>query len=221
MYEVFYAAAWIVGEFGDKSSDAEHALSVLLIERPIPGHILAVYVQNIVKLYSNLMVKDLQRTDIHQMRNKTNMLLNKLPMFISSGDIEVQERASSANVIIQMIKLSLVEDPEEIHLVKDLLNDSLGDIQYHKTHDISIDLLNLIKELSFLYAGELNPVAKIAQRKVLLPEGLDLDVWINSDRIKSSDSSGTENNEDNQNLFVKETENKFNINPTAEEIDKV
>ncbi|VDL93415.1 unnamed protein product [Schistocephalus solidus] len=37
----------------------------------------------------------------------------------------------------------------------------------------------LVAELCLLFAGELNPVAAKAQRKVPVPEGLDLDAWIN------------------------------------------
>ena len=39
---------------------------------------------------------------------------------------------------------------------------------------------NLDLELAGLFDGELNPVAAKAQRKVPVPEGLDLDEWINS-----------------------------------------
>lgn len=35
------------------------------------------------------------------------------------------------------------------------------------------------EEVSALFAGELNPVAPKAQKKVPVPEGLDLDAWIN------------------------------------------
>uniref|UniRef100_A0A5K3FKE5 AP-3 complex subunit delta n=1 Tax=Mesocestoides corti TaxID=53468 RepID=A0A5K3FKE5_MESCO len=47
----------------------------------------------------------------------------------------------------------------------------------------SSDLLNgvhgVLVELGGLFAGEVHPVAAKAQRKVPLPEGLDLDAWIN------------------------------------------
>lgn len=33
--------------------------------------------------------------------------------------------------------------------------------------------------MAMLYAGELNPVGPKAQKKVPVPEGLDLDAWIN------------------------------------------
>jgi len=42
-------------------------------------------------------------------------------------------------------------------------------------------------EVSFLFAGDLNPVAPKAQKKVPVPEGLDLDKWINSPPSKLVD----------------------------------
>lgn len=69
-------------------------------------------------------------------------ICNKLPQFVSSGDLEVQERASSALHLVQLIK-------EEI---------SGGNTQ-------------ILEEFSQLFNGELNPVAPKAQRKVQVPEG--------------------------------------------------
>ena len=51
MYEVLYAAAWIVGEFSEHAVDLAETLSVLMKSRPsLPGHIQAVLVQNMVKV---------------------------------------------------------------------------------------------------------------------------------------------------------------------------
>ena len=58
--------------------------------------------------------------------------------------------------------------------------------------------LRLGVELAALFAGELNPVAPKAQRRVPVPEGLDLDAWINepstptrSDSVLSEEGSMT------------------------------
>jgi AP-3 complex subunit delta-1 len=67
----------------------------------------------------------------------------------ASSDLEVQERAS---VLLAFIKFVTK------HLDK-------GE--------------NLSNELSTFFDGELNPVAPKAQKKVPVPEGLDLDAWIN------------------------------------------
>ncbi|XP_010795948.1 AP-3 complex subunit delta-1-like, partial [Notothenia coriiceps] len=39
--------------------------------------------------------------------------------------------------------------------------------------------VEIAEEVIALFAGELNPVAPKAQKKVPVPEGLDLDAWIN------------------------------------------
>lgn len=48
----------------------------------------------------------------------------------------------------------------------------------------------IIEEMTLLFTGDLNPVAPKAQKKVMLPDGLDIDEWINSplsDNVSSSD----------------------------------
>ena len=70
--------------------------------------------------------------------------------FLQSSDLEVQERASSAVHLLQNV-LTLFEEDEA-----------------PRTEDLGI-----------LFSGELNPVGPRAQKKVPVPEGLDLDAWIN------------------------------------------
>jgi len=91
------------------------------------------------------------------------LLQEKLPVFIQSGDLEVQERACS---ILQIVKY-IVKLEEKGAAVAD--------------------------EVENLYAGELNPVAPKAQKKVPVPEGLDLDKWINEAPEDSSDEEVTGN----------------------------
>jgi len=62
---------------------------------------------------------------------------------VSSGDLEVQERASAALQLISYIH-------------KELENDDIGDIYM---------------QVAYLFSGELNPVAPKAQRKVQVPDG--------------------------------------------------
>ena len=73
----------------------------------------------------------------------------KMTQLASSSDLEVQERAS---VLLSFIKYV------SKHLEK-------GE--------------NLSEELAVFFDGELNPVAPKAQKKVPVPDGLDLDAWIN------------------------------------------
>ena len=52
--------------------------------------------------------------------------------------------------------------------------------------------------LQALYAGELNPVAPQAQKKVPVPEGLDLDAWINEPVVEKQESSEEEDSDEEE-----------------------
>lgn len=67
---------------------------------------------------------------------------DKLAQYVSSGDLEVQERASSALQLICCIHKELENGDDDI-----------------------------CTQIAFLFSGELNPVAPKAQRKVQVPEG--------------------------------------------------
>lgn len=64
MYEVLYAAAWIVGEFSGELNDAEKTLNILLRPRQLPGHIQGVFVQNVIKLFARLTTTCLELQDM-------------------------------------------------------------------------------------------------------------------------------------------------------------
>ncbi|OXU26869.1 hypothetical protein TSAR_010610 [Trichomalopsis sarcophagae] len=80
---------------------------------------------------------------------------------------------------------------------------------------------SLAKEISEAFVGELNPVAPKAQRKVPIPEDLDLDAWINDPPSESSDSEDMDMND----IFIKTEKVNDNYNkrlsyePTAEELE--
>uniref|UniRef100_A0A5G2R8H5 AP-3 complex subunit delta-1 n=1 Tax=Sus scrofa TaxID=9823 RepID=A0A5G2R8H5_PIG len=149
--EVLYAAAWICGEFSEHLQDPQQTLEAML--RPkvttLPGHIQAVYVQNVVKLYAAILQQKEQAADAQAAQEVTQLLVERLPQFVQSADLEVQERASC---ILQLVK----------------------HVQKLQAKDMPV-----AEEVSALFAGELNPVAPKAQKKVPVPEGLDLDAWIN------------------------------------------
>ncbi|XP_036090061.1 AP-3 complex subunit delta-1 isoform X2 [Rousettus aegyptiacus] len=149
--EVLYAAAWICGEFSEHLQEPHQTLEAML--RPkvttLPGHIQAVYVQNVVKLYASILQQKERAADAEAAQELTQLLVERLPQFVQSADLEVQERASCI-----------------LHLVKH--------IQKLQAKDVPV-----ADEVSALFAGELNPVAPKAQKKVPVPEGLDLDAWIN------------------------------------------
>lgn len=184
--EVLYAAAWICGEFSQHLDDPFTTLESML--RPkvttLPGHIQSIYVQNVVKLYSRLLAAG----DGEVVRRASELLQDKLPMFIQSADLEVQERACS---ILQLVKYIQKMEGEAV------------------------------TEVSALFAGELNPVAPKAQRKVPLPEGLDLDAWINDPPSESSEDEQT----NFRAPFVDTTEKSYQtegrVEPTESELEAI
>lgn len=204
-------------------------MNILLKQRSLPGHIQGVYVQNILKLFTRILTGLLERNDVNQLIVLCNLLLKKLPVFISSGHIEVQERASSAYVLIQMLKEqfpftdgSNVDADNNLLVEMDQSNEN-QDNQYEnesETASIPIGAIEIVQEMAVLFAGDLNPVAPKAQRKVPLPDGLDLDDWINPPPAESSESS----DEEQTDLFVSndnEEQERYKVELTEEEMDQV
>lgn len=89
-----------------------------------------------------------------------------------SSDLEVQERAS---VLLSFLKFV------SKHLEK-------GE--------------NLSEELAIFFDGELNPVAPKAQKKVPVPEGLDLDAWINEPPSESGTRWSSYNLKSDRSYFL-------------------
>ncbi|XP_076242708.1 adaptor-related protein complex 3, delta 1 subunit-like garnet [Calliopsis andreniformis] len=189
MSEVLYAAAWICGEFTSELEDPLATLQSML--RPqassLPGHIQAVYVHNILKLATATLCKAESDGDIETMK-QIYELKYSIAALARSGDLEVQERSSSALVLLECLK----ENP------------------------------GLAQELMETFEGELNPVAPKAQRKVPIPEDLDLDSWINDPPSESSDSEDLDMND----IFVKtekasDSYSKRHLSePSPEELEK-
>ncbi|CAL1684949.1 unnamed protein product [Lasius platythorax] len=189
MSEVLYAAAWICGEFSSELDDPLATLQSMLRSQAssLPGHIQAVYVHNILKLAATTFAKAEKEEDTETME-KIYGLKDKIAAFVCSGDLEVQERSSSALMLFECLK----ENP------------------------------GLAQELMVAFEGELNPVAPKAQRKVPIPEDLDLDSWINDPPSESSDSEDLDMND----IFIKaeksnDSYSKRELNePSLEELER-
>lgn len=155
--------------------------------------------QNIVKLFTRIATGLLEKNDTEQLVVLCNLLLAKLPTFISSGHIEVQERASSAFVLIQMLRDQLAPpaDGAQNNILADIEMTDVA-VPVEKSNEIPIEVIEIVQEMALLFAGDLNPVAPKAQRKVQIPDGLDLDEWINPPPADSSSSSEDEQTD----LFV-------------------
>ncbi|KIH53997.1 adaptin region, partial [Ancylostoma duodenale] len=162
--EVLLAAAWICGEYSQHVRNVPSVLESMLRARTsvMSGHILSVYVQNIGKLYSTLLSKAEEEDDWDAIESLDNLMLSKLADFELAEHLEAQERACTLMSILRVVEAA-----------------------HARREKIAIDIAKL-------YEGELNPVAPKAQRKVPVPDGLDLDEWINEpwqDTPESSEES--------------------------------
>ena len=78
----------------------------------LPGHIQSVYVQNTIKLYANI-ISRLEEDDeeaAETVKQIGEMLQEKLPIFVQSSDLEVQERVRLLlylNVILLLLFIML------------------------------------------------------------------------------------------------------------------
>lgn len=187
-------------------------MHILLKPRVLPGHIQGVYVQNILKLFTRIVTGYLETDDNIRIAELCDLLLKKLPTFISSGHIEVQERASSAFVLIQMLREQF-PTPEQCFIETD---DVISVTVLSEKSSLAIEI---VQEMAVLFAGDLNPVAPKAQRKVPVPDGLDLDTWINPPIEDSSSSS----EDDQTDLFGAEENEQMkpSIDLSPEEMEKM
>lgn len=235
MYEVLYSAAWLIGEYADQLSNPIETLKVFLKERPIPGHVQAVFVQNSVKIYAFIMEKAIESGNVQSIKEASDLMEQRMHYFISSGDIEVQERASATQMIIETVKSLLGNEIVTKEVTnQDLLND-IGDDQENGNIETTTSSLSLpaglseiVADIKSLFDGELLPVAPKAQRKVQLPDGLNLDDWINGPMTESSSDEDDEEESKGDGLFVSASEKnsergsrKDSFEPTLEELEKV
>ena len=85
---------WTLGTSFRHLPDPRSSLEALLKPKvtTLPGHIQSIFVQNIIKLYSSLLVKAELENDEETIKEAGQLLVEKLPMFVQSADLEVQER---------------------------------------------------------------------------------------------------------------------------------
>ena len=172
--EVLGAAAWIVGEFYREAvcEVAPEELIALLLQPRIaslPADIQATFMQSVLKAFAKMTAGEdalkvpeddeddedeedepvqIDPATPEEINAAVAALLEGLPVFTQSTHIEVQERACIAR---EMVKL------------------------YKECEERGVDIG---KQLFALFDEALLPVSKTAQRKVPVPEGLDLDTPI-------------------------------------------
>mmetsp|Transcript_886 Transcript_886/g.3083 ORF Transcript_886/g.3083 Transcript_886/m.3083 type:complete len:1146 (-) Transcript_886:107-3544(-) len=181
---ILSAAAWLTGEFiSEFDDDLMEVLDALISERlsTLPAYIQARFVTAILKVYAEACVRgkpkevdmlqiddaaaqqdsaeengedeDDERLTLEEYNqlliNMREKIRTGLENYAKSSDVEVQERVAYL--------LSILKIHEES------MSNGTG---------------NLADDIAALFGEELNPVAKGAQGKVPVPEGLDLNSWI-------------------------------------------
>ncbi|ORZ17574.1 adaptin N terminal region-domain-containing protein [Lobosporangium transversale] len=171
-YTVRLMVPWLTGEYCALLDSPETALELLTqkstckLEPPIQ----ATYLQSILKIFGYWM-NSLQYSWNEEARQQLIETIDSLrkavkDMFSRSPDLEVQERASNVSVILEIISEHAPRTPLKVE----------NSVSFAPTMPKPPAILGSLYPLFFNL--ELNPVAPKAQRKVPVPEGLDLEAWI-------------------------------------------
>ncbi|CAG8435804.1 5990_t:CDS:10 [Ambispora gerdemannii] len=181
--EVLYAAAWVAGEYCSYLDDPPEIIEYLL--RPgvtkLPHNVQSVYVHNVLKIYSfwaNSLLYNWDHDAKEDLVRVTEFIKEKIVMFCSCTDLEVQERAYNIREMITIIHQNITT-----------IDTTAAETEKLSLSEKPPSIITELPPLFFSY--ELNPVAPKAQKKVPIPEGLDLDAWINKP-LPDSESSENE-----------------------------
>ncbi|KAF1333177.1 Ap-3 complex subunit delta, partial [Globisporangium splendens] len=222
--EVYYAAAWITGEYvmeylediddededdeEDEERDSEEEklariedlVDEMLQPRTtsLPAHVQTVYIQTLLKFVAAVG----EKSDDDAVERLAEIIVERLPAFVQSEHIEVQERAVSVQQILLAlgIGLSALSTEERASRAFDS-NPSLN-------ASTRLDILNSY------FTERLAPVGAKAQRKVPLPADLDLDEPLSSLEASflesGGDVSGFANEDDLEVSFVHQSGSGYN-----------
>lgn len=228
--EVFYAAAWITGEYvmeyledvddDDEDEDDEDDDRVTEEEKlariedlvdemlqprttSLPAHVQTVYIQTLLKF----LAATAEKSDDDAVEKLAEIIVERLPAFVQSEHIEVQERAVSLQQILFAlgIGMSALSTEERASRAFD--------------SNVSLNPSTRLDILNSYFAERLAPVGAKAQRKVPLPADLDLDEPLSS--IEASflesggDVSGYANEDDLEVSFVQQSYNNSNSGYTV------
>ena len=165
---VLASAAWIVGEYADILPNPDDVMGSLMHSSTsqLPVALLNIYIQAIPKVLARL-VSSQQYSWTAERKMTTVLLLARVTHFLepltTHPSLEIQERS--------------VEFLELLRLASEAAS---GQASQSEDETFADAPLLLTQAIPSLFIGmELNPVAPGAQRKVPLPEDLDLDAPIN------------------------------------------
>jgi AP-3 complex subunit delta-1 len=181
-------SGWLVGEFATYLTQPEPVMTSLLhsTSLQLPSKTLAVYLQAIPKVFSSMAGND-QVSWTPERKTLMSLLMARIIHFLeplsSHPSLEVQERAV-----------------EYLELMRLAAEAASGTSTGADQTEFTDPPLLLTQAIPALFSGaELNPVAPGAQRKVPVPEDLDLDTPINSNLqhlLSQVDTEGFETEED-------------------------
>jgi AP-3 complex subunit delta-1 len=210
-------AAWLVGEYANCLSRPEPVMTSLLHPNSLllPAKTLAVYIQAVPKVFSSMAGND-QISWTPERKTLMSLLMARIIHFLeplsTHPSIEVQERA--------------VEFLELLRLAAEAASGTATGTDNGEFTDPPLLLTQAIPAL--FSSAELNPVAPGAQRKVPVPDDLDLDTPINPNLqhlLSQAEAEGFETDEDDVYTAYSEPVAAYNteaptvIAPAAERLD--
>lgn len=185
---VLECAGWLVGEFANYLTRPEPVMTSLLHPTSLQfsSKTLAVYLQAIPKVFSSIAGSD-RISWTPERKTLMSLLMARIIHFLeplsTHPSLEVQERAV-----------------EYLELMRLAAEAASGTATGGDHEDFTDPPLLLTQAIPALFSGaDLNPVAPGAQRKVPVPDDLDLDTPINSNLqqlLSEADNEGFETEED-------------------------
>ena len=210
-------AGWLVGEYADYLSRPEPVMTSLLHSSSLqlPSKTLAVYLQAVPKVFSSMAGND-QISWTPERKTLMSLLMARIIHFLeplsTHPSLEVQERAV-----------------EYLELMRLAAEAASGTAPGTDNGDFTDPPLLLTQAIPALFSGvELNPVAPGAQRKVPVPDDLDLETPINPNLqflLSQAEAESVEADEDDVYAAYSEPVASYNteapiiVAPAAERLD--
>ncbi|OXA50499.1 AP-3 complex subunit delta-1 isoform X2 [Folsomia candida] len=233
MTQVLYAAAWICGEYIQFLPNPQLTLMHLLEPKvsQLPCNIQFVYLHNCLKILSFLLSKSKHVLPTSSSETTADLLDSGLQNGEISEKPEISKSSSSHddefidfNAIQEKLKVFLSSEELEVQERAGTLHNFIKCYVKLQSKGQSDDLAEVAGELAAAFSSELNPVASKAQKKVPVPEGLDLDKWINDPPSESEEEEEEDDHVHSTEVFVKtsstEYERKPAYQPTPEELNQ-